>query len=606
VMHPRRRPLPVALPFLPLLLPPLLAVASTGCGSSDPPVSSLYALPDSLVVLSEEHFFDHPWPSDLRLENGSPRFTGYYNPRSKPIIATYIDAMKGVLDGFSPAAAGFLRFSGPIDPTSLPATPDAALHPGASVQLINIDPDSPDHGKRSLVSLEWKATEGVYILPNTLAFIPTIGFPLRPHTRYALVVTDALRAADGRPILAGDDLVAALGNGPAEESRIAKAREALAPAVAEIEAAGVTARHIVHLAVFTTSDPVKELVLVRDDLRENFPPPTVDPAQWYVGFRGTTYTQYIGAYGPSPNYQAGNLPFASYGDGGEFEFMNGAPQVVSTFNLRFSLTVPNMNHCPMPKEGYPIVLYAHGTGGNFESYTRDGTARALAQRCIAAMGVDQIFHGTRPGAPPDGNDATIQLLFFNFENPIAARTNGRQSAIDEVHVGMGSGAHGMAAGALTAADTTALALQRRGEGPGGDRPAGARWPGEEPGVRHGPGCRAGAGHHPLGGCRGLLEDLDGPRLADDLVPGRHRRRPPAASSRADGGVASAEEEAAGGAVGAAPDGPAREAADGAAGEAADGAAGGGSGAAGGGGGTGTGDGGVRAEPVGGAAVALPA
>jgi len=136
----------------------LLGVASTGCGSSEPPVSSLYVLPDSLAVLSEEHFFDHPWPSDLRLENGSPRFTGYYNPRSKPIIATYIDAMKGVLDGFSPAAAGFLRFSGPIDPTSLPATPDAALHPGASVQLINIDPDSPDHGKRSLVSLEWKAT----------------------------------------------------------------------------------------------------------------------------------------------------------------------------------------------------------------------------------------------------------------------------------------------------------------------------------------------------------------------------------------------------------------------------------------------------------------
>jgi hypothetical protein len=106
--------------------------------------------------------------------------------------------------------------------------------------------------------------------------------------------------------------------------------------------------------------------------------------------------------------------------------------VVSTFNLRFSLTVPTVDRCPMPNDGYPIVLYAHGTGGNFESYTRDGTARALAQRCIAAMGVDQIFHGTRPGAPPDGSESTIELLFFNFENPIAARTNGRQSALDEV------------------------------------------------------------------------------------------------------------------------------------------------------------------------------
>src|SRR5262249_42006356 len=76
-------------------------------------------------------------------------------------------------------------------------------------------------------------------------------------------------------------------------------------------------------------------------------------------------------------------------------------------------------------------LYAHGTGGGYRSYTRGGTAKALAQRCLASMGIDQIFHGTPPGAPPDGNESTIELLFFNFQNPIAARTNGRQSAIDE-------------------------------------------------------------------------------------------------------------------------------------------------------------------------------
>src|SRR4029079_8951152 len=120
------------------------------------------------------------------------------------------------------------------------------------------------------------------------------------------------------------------------------------------------------------------------------------------------------------------------GDGGEFQFMNGAPQVVSTFNLRFALTVPNIDRCPMPRDGYPIVLYAHGTGGYFESYARDGTARALAQRCIAAMGIDQIFHGTRPGAPADGKTSTIERLFFTSESPIAARTNARRSALDEV------------------------------------------------------------------------------------------------------------------------------------------------------------------------------
>ena len=57
-------------------------------------------------------------------------------------------------------------------------------------------------------------------------------------------------------------------------------------------------------------------------------------------------------------------------------------------------------------------------------------AQTLAEQCIASMGVDQIFHGARPGAPASPND--VELLFFNFQNVEAARTNGRQSAIDEV------------------------------------------------------------------------------------------------------------------------------------------------------------------------------
>jgi hypothetical protein len=46
------------------------------------------------------------------------------------------------------------------------------------------------------------------------------------------------------------------------------------------------------------------------------------------------------------------------------------------------------------------------------------------------MGVDQIFHGTRHGAPSD--PAQTAFLFYNFQNVVAARSNTRQSAIDEV------------------------------------------------------------------------------------------------------------------------------------------------------------------------------
>jgi hypothetical protein len=406
----------------------LAGPALVGCQSGSN-VSAVYTVPASLDDLSEKTFFDQPWPNDLRVENASPRLEGYYNPKGFPILAAYIDSMKGVLDGFSPAAAGYLRFTGAIDPATLPANPHAALDPGASVQLIDIDPVSPEHGQRKLVSLRFQSAEGVYYLAHTLAFMPTIGFPLRPHTRYALVVTDRLQAAGGGSI-AQSPTVAELVGVASPSAGTQVAHRTLAPAVDEIVHAGIDRANIVHLAVFTTADPTKELAAVRDAVATTIVPPTA--YGWTLAQDAYNFLEYQGAYGPSPNYQSGTLPYTYYGDGGDFQYQDGVPIVQDTFDARFSLAVPNPKVCPMPAAGYPIVLYAHGTGGDWRSYIDDGTARILSRHCLASMGVDQIFHGTRPGAPPTGDEGNEGLLFYNFQNPLAARTNGRQSAIDEV------------------------------------------------------------------------------------------------------------------------------------------------------------------------------
>ncbi|MDI3282440.1 hypothetical protein [Polyangium sp. 15x6] len=411
----------------------LLGVA--GCGplpAASPEAASIWVAPSSPTALAEAAFFDHPWPSDLRLEDGIVSLEGFPNPRGVPILAQYISLMDRKLDGFSPAATGYLRFDGPLDPSSLPQNPALALDAGASVQLLDIDPASPERGTRRLVSLKFRAEGGVYYPTNTLAFMPTLGFPLQPHTRYALVVTDAVRGVEGGTIAKSDELAQALGEqDPASEAaRVAK--EELAPAVAEIEKAGIERARIVHLAVFRTNDPTEELFAARDHLRANVPAPVANPTAWIIGGTWDTRTEYLGVYGPSPNYQEGELPFETPSDGGAFKYENGAPAVVDTFDLRFSLTVPNSPACPMPPNGFPIVLYAHGTGGDFRSYVYDGTARSLAEQCIASMGVDQIFHGRRPGAPKDGDPSRISLLFFNVNNVLSARTNSRQSALDEV------------------------------------------------------------------------------------------------------------------------------------------------------------------------------
>jgi hypothetical protein len=404
--------------------------AATGDEPSGGEVSSIFVVPASLEELSEATFFDQPWPSDLRREaDGSVRFAGFPNPRKKPILDVYLESMSGVLDGFSPVAAGYLRFTGPLARSSLPATPRDALDPASSLVLLDIDPSSPEHGERKLVTWSFRSAAGVYYPTNTLAFMPPLGYPLRRNTRYAVVVTDGVRSEAGEAVGRAPDLDALLSS-VAASAPIETARGALSDAIAEIERAGIGREHVVHCSVFTTNDPVRDAETLRDYVLSSFPAPTADPASLTKVEDGAGIDVYEGTYGPSPDFQAGTLPFSQYGDGGSLSFgSDGIPIVEREFDLRFALAVPKAETCPEPPPGYPIVLYAHGTGGNYRTMLGAGDeAESLGARCIATMGIDQIFHGTRPGA----GVASPDILFFNVLNPVAGRANATESAIDVV------------------------------------------------------------------------------------------------------------------------------------------------------------------------------
>lgn len=426
----------------------LAAVTAAGCGSdetntpgegpgTDPPAetqaASIFVVPTTLDELSGLAFFDHPWPSDVRRDpDGTAHWNGWPNPRNSPLIKQYVADTAGLFQGFSPATAAYLRFSGALDPATLPADPPASLDPGAAVQIIDVDPASPERGTRHLASVYFHDAEGVYWPAHTLAVMPMLGTPLRPSTRYAVVVTSKVKTTSGNAVTRSPEFEEVLGL-RAASAKTTSAHDTFASAVAEVNAAGVASTDIVHFTTFTTNDPTAEAFAVMDDVPVNVPAPKVltiakDP-------NATAYQLYTGTYGPSPNYQAGIIPFTRHDDGGSFSFENGKPKLVDTFDPRFALVVPNQDACPMPASGYPVALYAHGTGGSYRSFIDDGTASALVGQCVASMGIDQIFHGTRPGAPAENDpqrDTIINLLFFNLDNPLAARTSNRQAAVDVV------------------------------------------------------------------------------------------------------------------------------------------------------------------------------
>jgi hypothetical protein len=420
----------------------VLALLIFGCSvvggacSSDPeptpgpPAASVFVVPESLDELAGPTFFDHPFPSSVRTEaDGTARYTGWPNPFENKLLAEYVAATKGLFKGFSPAGSIYFRFTAPIDTSTLPADPPSSLAKDSAVQIIDVDSKSPERGQRRLAQMRFQKPEAIYIPPSTLMVLPMIGTPLRPSTTYAVVVTKKIRAEGGGTIEPSAHLQEVLGLVPTSP-RVQKVRDAYGPAISELGALGIPKENIAHLAVFTTNDPTAETYALLDDVKVQTAPAAKD---WVAKESNADYDVYEGNYGPTPLYQKGTAPFSKPADGGSLLFENGKPKLVSTIDLRFALVVPNATKCPVPANGYPIVLYAHGTGGDWRSFIDDGTGASLAQRCLASMGIDQVLHGTRPGAPPESDpnkDSKIALYFFNFENPLAARAHNGQAAAD--------------------------------------------------------------------------------------------------------------------------------------------------------------------------------
>ncbi len=370
--------------------------------------------------------FELPWPNDLgRDAMGRVSFALFPQEGVHPLVRTYLTRFEGRLDGFSPSGAVYLRFGMSLDATSLPPNARATLTAESPLQLLDVDPASPHRGER--VPLQWYLRDRPtrYWPWHTLAVAPVHGYPLRPATRYALVATTALRGAGGAPLTRDVDLEAVLAESGGD-STVGAARDRYAPAVTALEAAGVARARVLSLSVFTTGDPTAEFFRAADWLRRQGPTPRLIDID--AGTAGEGFILFRGHYGPNPVFQSGAAPYSDLGSGDFVLDSAGVPQPQGTEDIRFVLTVPTTGTRPMA--GWPIAVYAHGTGGNANSFVSDRTAAALAAQGVATLGFDQIFHGERatPGSSPD-------TAFFNFTNPSAGRTNNRQAGLDLVQCG---------------------------------------------------------------------------------------------------------------------------------------------------------------------------
>jgi len=382
-------------------------VLGSACSSSPSGTTALFKLSPG----PKDDYYTLPFPDDLhRNADGTLDLDAF--PTNSLIVDQYRQVAEA-LDGWALNAAMSSRMSDAIDPTSLP-DPAGSVVPGASVYVVNIDSQSPDFDKRTPVIADFRTDPTNTIGPNRLVVRPYPGFGLDEGTTYALVITDRVLDLEGKPIEASSDFRAILGAGGS--AAVQNARAVYQPLLDWLDGNGEEAkRDVVSAAVFTT----QHATFVAPALRAGvFGTPAPVGANIVLAQTTADYQLWTGTY-VAPNFQTGTVPYTN--SGGEIQVASGVAIVQRMEPMRFALTVPLG---ATPATGWPITIYQHGTGGDWESFVDDGTADYLAKQGIAVISTDQVLHGPRnPGADP-------AISFFNISNPFAARDNALQGAAD--------------------------------------------------------------------------------------------------------------------------------------------------------------------------------
>ncbi|NOY28169.1 MAG: hypothetical protein GXP62_20075 [Oligoflexia bacterium] len=417
----------------------LACTPQTGVGSTTPTSTSTSTStstgPHPTYDLNSEDFLATPWPSDDRTDaDGHPDLSTFPNPVPIPLVDSYLAVVaKGT--GFGTNTPVFLAFDSDIDTTLLPDATES-LTVDASIQLVDVDSASPAYGQRVPIQWSWLSDPTVYLPAHALAVAPVFGFPLRPATTYALLVTTGLaQQAPAFAAMLADDGTAS----------------ALDPLRAWLPDSGLSTDQLAVATVFTTTDP---LATLRDATAWTRRQDPVDLSQALAvhTLAYDRYDVYTGSY-QGPVFQEGERPYRSEGGGLVLDDDPDADPV-SWDDMRMALGTPKDLSHP-PATGWPVTIILHGTGGDYLSGCCEGDddrerAAALAAQGVVSLGIELPLHGTR-GGDLVGDLSALEFP-FNILNPDSGRSVQRQAAIDLIYL-----AHALAQGpSFTLPDGTQL------------------------------------------------------------------------------------------------------------------------------------------------------
>jgi hypothetical protein len=400
-----------------------LTLALAGCGSDDgsePPSNGATRFVFDLNADTEtaEHFYDLPYPFDLRLDaEQHPVLAGFPNPEAIVIIDGLRENAQEAR-GFPVVPVVWLRFTGALAARAV--TDVIAADASSPIRILDVDPDSPERGRMFPVVAETLAPDP-YSPENVLALAPRPGFVLRPKTSYAAVVTASAGTEPGGDI-APHPVLSRLAQRAPQGDRETLADAALAPLWETI----ANPDEVVAATVFTTGDVVADQLALSDLVVEKHDV-TLSNLQLHDDPEVTEICV-LEASVEYPQFQTGTPPFDT---DGRFEIgPDGVPVEQRKEAAPVKIVLPKS---AMPANGYPLIVNVHGSGGFSIAMVRPvdngapgapiGPAFPYAARGFAMAGSAMPVNPERmPGAK--------ETAYLNVNNLAAMRDTFRQGQLE--------------------------------------------------------------------------------------------------------------------------------------------------------------------------------
>jgi hypothetical protein len=313
-------------------------------------------------------------------------------------------AVINALDGFNLQPRLSIPFDGPIDVHSVNSQ---------DVFLINLG-DTVDHHEHGdhVVGIN----QIVWDPPSQTLHVESDQL-LDQHTEYALIVTNGLRDADGRPVEASDAFRRFRHDVRGEY------KHELLDAIHAARRLGVDESDIVTASAFTTESATAALEKIRDQIHAATPAPAdfnLGPNGERTVFNlddvtGIRWEQQTGDNPPSftpfevelPLMRLipgaiGQIAFGKYLSG-DYEVhpdqfipsvatRTGTPVVQGVNEIYFNLVLPSG---PRPANGWPIALYGHASPNN-KNFSMARFSLGLATQGIASIFINTVGSGFGP------------------------------------------------------------------------------------------------------------------------------------------------------------------------------------------------------------------